>query len=197
MSKLIKISHSWSYFCLLLLTLTISFSHVAYSQEENPEFDPETAESQADTINDENLVTPVNQTESLLSLQGGQNLMDEAKTAIENENYALAATKLKQARRIFNQLSNFYIQLGKSFSGIDNRISESQRADALTTASLRDEATYQLALVHRAENKPELAVPLLIQIINSQNPTSELGRKSYQQLYEIGFVKTPFDTSNK
>ena len=149
--------------------------------------------SQNDT---ENTVTPVNQTESLLSIDGGKKLMEEAQEAIGNEDYDLAATKLQRARRIFNQLSNFYLQLGTSFSGIDNRISDSQRADALTTASLRDEATYQLALVHRAQNQPELSVPLLIQFIRSQNPTSELGRKCYQQLYEIGFVSKPFESSN-
>lgn len=149
-----------------------------------------------DSLPEENTVTPINQTESLLSLQGGEKLMQEAEQAIKAENYDLAATKLQQARRIFNQLSNFYLQLAESFSGIDNRLSEGQRAGALKTATLRDESTYQLALVHRAQNKPELAVPLLIQIIRSQNPTSELGRKSYQQLYEIGFVETPFQTSN-
>ena len=144
----------------------------------------------------ENTVTPINQTESLLSIDGGKKLMTEAQEAIAQENYDLAATKLQQARRIFNQLSNFYVQLGQSFAGIDNRISEGQRTDALKTATLRDEATYQLALVHRAQNKPELSVPLLIQIIRSQNPTSELGKKCYQQLYEIGFVDKPFESAN-
>ena len=57
---------------------------------------------------------------------------------------------------------------------------------------MRDEATYRLALVHRAQNKPELAVPLLIQIIRSQQPTRDLGKKAYQQLLELGFVDSPF-----
>lgn len=150
-----------------------------------------------EVIVEENTVTPVNQTESLLSLEGGQKLMQEAAEAITQENYDLAATKLQQARRIFNQLSNFYLQLAESFAGIDNRITEDQRAGALKTANFRDESTYQLALVHRAQNKPELAVPLLIQIIKSQNPRSELGRKSYQQLYEIGFVQVPLESPNQ
>lgn len=166
-----------------------------YSQEENAE-SQSTGLNETEEIEDENTVEKVNQKDNLLSLQGGENLMNEAKEAINNENYDLAATKLQQARRIFNQLSNFYIQLAESFSGIDNRIAESQRVDALKTAALRDETTYQLALVHRAQNKPELAVPLLIQIIRSQNPTSELGKKSYQQLYEIGFVDAPFEKSS-
>ncbi|PMB12966.1 hypothetical protein CI592_01505, partial [Fischerella thermalis CCMEE 5328] len=78
------------------------------------------------------------------------------------------------------------------FAGIDNRVADSQRKLALETAQMRDEATYQLALVHRAQNKPELAVPLLVQIIKSQNPTRDLGKKAYQQLFELGFVDAPF-----
>lgn len=181
---------------LTLFTLGLnSFSSVsAQTQEESVN----TTETDSGGVVDEsevNTAKPVNQTESLLSLKGGLKLMEEAEKAISEENYDLAATKLQQARRIFNQLSNFYLQLAESFSGIDNRISEEQRVGALKTAGYRDEATYQLSLVHRAQNQPELAVPLLIQIIRSQNPTSELGKKSYQQLYEIGFVEEPFQTS--
>lgn len=174
------------------LTAILSFSTIAITNVNLVQANPLIAQNEEV----ENTVTPVNQTESLLSIEGGKNLMMEAEEAIAKEDYDLAAEKLQQARRIFNQLSNFYLQLGQSFSGIDNRISEGQRVDALETANLRDEATYQLALVHRAQNKPELSVPLLIQIIRSQNPTSELGRKCYQQLYEIGFVKAPFGETN-
>ena len=177
------------------LTVVLSFSLIALPTfaQSSP-----TIISQGESVEEiENTVTPINQTESLLSIDGGNKLMEEAQEAIANEDYDLAQTKLKQARRIFNQLSNFYLQLGQSFSGIDNRIAEGQRVDALKTASLRDQSTYQLALVHRAKNEPELAVPLLIQIIRSQNPTSELGRKCYQQLYEIGFVSQPFQSSTE
>jgi hypothetical protein len=121
--------------------------------------------------------------------------MTEAETAINGGQYDLAIQKLQQARRVFNQLSNFHLQLANSFSGIDTAIVESQRGGALKNGQRRDEATYQLALVHRAQNQPELAVPLLIQIIRSQNPTTDLGRKSYQQLYELGFVDTPFGSA--
>lgn len=129
---------------------------------------------------------------SLLSLQGGQRLMDEASNAVAVQDYDGAAKNLLEARQVFNQLSNFYQELGSSFSGIDNRISDSLRKKALETAQMRDQATYQLALVHRAQNKPELAVPLLIQIIRSQQPTRDLGQKAYQQLFELGFVDSPY-----
>jgi hypothetical protein len=139
-----------------------------------------------------NTLRPTSQSNSLLSVEGGKRLMTEASNAVSSQNYDVAAKKLQEARIVFNQLSNFYQQLNSSFSGIDNRVADSQRKKALETAQMRDEASYQLALVHRAQNKPELAVPLLIQIIQSQNPTRELGKKSYQQLLELGFVDAPF-----
>ena len=146
----------------------------------------------ADDPTDPNNLRPLTQDSSLLSVQGGQRLMTEASSAISDQNYALATQKLQESRQIFNQLSNFYQQLGSSFAGIDIRLAESHRTKAVETAQMRDEATYRLALVHRSQNKPELAVPLLIQIIRSQQPTRDLGKKAYQQLLELGFVDSPF-----
>lgn len=154
--------------------------------ENQPQVEP------ADDPTDPNNLRPLTQDSSLLSVQGGQRLMTEASSAISNQNYALASQKLQESRQIFNQLSNFYQQLGSSFAGIDIRLAESHRTKAVETAQMRDEATYRLALVHRAQNKPELAVPLLIQIIRSQQPTRDLGKKAYQQLLELGFVDAPF-----
>lgn len=141
---------------------------------------------------DPNILRPVPQNSSLLSVSGGQRLMTEASSAVSAQNYPLAAKKLQEARQVFNQMSNFYQELATSFSGIDNRIADSQRQKALDAAQKRDDATYQLALVHRSQNQPELAVPLLVQIIRSQNPTRDLGKKAYQQLFELGFVEAPF-----
>jgi hypothetical protein len=141
---------------------------------------------------DPNVVRPTGQDTGILSFQAGQRLMQEANAAVATQNYTLAVKKLQEARQVFNQLSNFYQDLAGSFSGIDNRISDSQRRKALETAQMRDEATYQLAVVHRAQNQSELAVPLLVQIIRSQQPTRELGQKAYRQLFELGFVDSPF-----
>ncbi|MCY7333956.1 MAG: hypothetical protein LH649_15180 [Pseudanabaena sp. CAN_BIN31] len=133
---------------------------------------------------------------SVFSISGGQRLMSESMTAISQQNYDQAVTKLQDARQVFNQLSSFYQELTTSFSGIDNRISDSHRRKALQTAQLRDDATYQLAVVYRAKNQPELAVPLLIQLIRSQAPTRDLGQQAYQQLFELGFVDVAFVRPN-
>lgn len=153
-----------------------------------------------DPSNPSNL-RPSGQASGVLSMEGGKRLMSEAESAVSSQNYDSAVKKLQDARAVFNQLSNFYQELTGSFSGIDNRIADTQRKKALESAQMRDQATYQLALVHRAQNKPELAVPLLVQIVKSQNPTRELGKKAYQQLLELGFVDAPFprgsNTSSK
>ncbi|NKB17824.1 MAG: hypothetical protein HC770_06675 [Pseudanabaena sp. CRU_2_10] len=132
---------------------------------------------------------------SVFSLQGGERLMGEAMAAVNAQNYDLAVTKLQDARQVYNQLSNFYQELTSSFAGVDNRISDNHRQKALQAAQLRDKSTYQLAVVYRAKNQPELAVPLLVQLIRSQAPTRELGQQAYQQLYELGFVDMAFPST--
>jgi hypothetical protein len=183
--------------CLVFLPFTTALALLPPARAQNtvPAL-PEGASDTQPDLTDPNNLRPLTQDDSLLSLQGGQRLMAEASGAVTAQNYVLAAKKLQEARQIYNQLSNFYQQLSSSFSGIDNRIYEAQRKKALDTAEMRDEATYQLALVHRAQNQPELAVPLLIQIVRSQNPTRALGQKAYQQLFELGFVESPYPKSS-
>ena len=175
--------------CLLCLAAIAFWNEPVRGQipveafEESPEFVPP-----------ENPSFPPN--DSLLSLPGGQRLLDEASFAVDAGDYTLASQKLQEARQVFNQLSNFYQQLAGSFAGIDGSIAEQQRKQALETAQLRDRATFQLALVHRVQNQPELSVPLLVQIVRSQNPTTDLGKRAYDQLTELGFDVTQDSSEN-
>lgn len=177
--------------CLVSIPFTAALALLPPAQAQNNPAPAGANEAQPDPTDPNNL-RPLTQDGSVLSLAGGQRLMVQAMNAVNSQNYPLAAKKLQDARQVFNQLSNFYQQLSNSFSGIDNRVFDAQKQKALKTAEMRDQATYQLALVHRAQNQPELAVPLLIQIVRSQNPTRELGKKAYQQLFELGFVDAPY-----
>ena len=165
----------------------------AIAQPKTPQQSQPSATPQVQTLES---TKPNSLENSVFSISGGQRLMSESMTAISQQNYEQAVTKLQDARQVFNQLSNFYQELTTSFSGIDNRISDSHRRKALQSAQLRDEATYQLAVVYRAKNQPELAVPLLIQLIRSQAPTRDLGNQAYQQLFELGFVDAQFVLPN-
>jgi hypothetical protein len=180
MPKLNIITSNMRYL-LFLTILLVGFSTKLQAQEAETA-DPTAAENTTNTT----------QADSVFSIEGGKKLMIEAEQAIDAQEYELAADKLQSARQVFNQLSNFYLQLYNSFSGIDNAAAESHRKKALDTSVERDRATYQLALVHRAQNQPELSIPLLVQIVTSQSPGIGLGKKAYEQLLEIGFVDTPY-----
>jgi hypothetical protein len=179
-----------SYLLLFPLGL-MGFNLSPLQAQESPKAETETLPTPPENTDN---TTSEDQSVSIFSIEGGKKLMAEAEAAIDAQQYDVAAEKLQNARQVFNQLSNFYLQLFNSFSGLDNRVAESQRQKALETGQMRDQATYQLALVHRAQNQAELSVPLLIQIISSQSPTSGLGKKAYQQLNEIGFVDEPLST---
>ena len=186
MISLTKIRVS-AFSCLLGLPAAVFLGWSSPSQAQPEEvFPTDTLEESADDLR------PLNQPSSIFSLAAGERLMAEAGEAISVQDYDLAASKLREARQVFDQLSNFYQELSSLFVGIDSRITDNHRRRALQSAQKRDQASYQLALVHRQQNKPELAVPLLIQILRSQQPTRELGQQAYQQLFELGFVEIPY-----
>lgn len=129
---------------------------------------------------------------SILSVPAAVQLLQDAQKAAQENDFTLAVEKTSQAVTMLNQISTFHEVLAKALSGIDNRISDEEKQQALVAAIKRDEASYQLALIHRAQGKPELGVPLLVRIVSSQGVDRPLGQKAYQQLFELGFVKTAY-----
>ncbi|MGK7909395.1 MAG: hypothetical protein AB4040_19470 [Synechococcus sp.] len=133
------------------------------------------------------------QADSSLSLLRAEELLAQSRSAIAAQNFDQAIGLLEEAFNAFNLRSNYYQELSKSFAGIDNRISDSLRNAARAAAQSRDETSFELAVVYRAAGRPEDAVAQLIQVISSQNPTRDLGQRAYNQLYELGFVETPYN----
>ena len=138
-------------------------------------------------------VRAVESSSSPIGIAAGESLMSEAESAIASQNYTLAASKLVEARKALNDVSVHYQTLNGVFVGVDSRVSSDLRAQALEAAQVRDRASYQLAVVYRAQGRPDLAVPLLVEVVGSQQPTRELGQQAYQQLYELGFVGVAYD----
>jgi hypothetical protein len=130
----------------------------------------------------------VQQSDSSIGIAAGQALMSEAEGAIAQENYPLASEKLIAARKALNDVSTYYQNLNSVFVGVDSRVTSDLRALALQAAEVRDQASFQLGVVYRAQGNPELAVPLFVEVVQSQQPTRALGQQAYQQLYELGFV---------
>lgn len=137
-------------------------------------------------------IRAIEQSSSPIGIAAGQSLMGEAESAIAAEDYTLAAEKLVAARKALNDVSTYYQNLASVFVGVDSRVNSGLRDLALQSAQVRDQAAYQLAVVYRAQSRPDLAVPLLVEVVQSQQPTRELGQQAYQQLYELGFVAVPY-----
>lgn len=135
---------------------------------------------------------PLNQADSPIGIQAAKLLMTDAENAFDIGDYATAATRLQTARETLNTASSYYQSLFTTFTGIDRRVSTEVRQQALEAAELRDQATLQLARAYQAQQQPTLAVPLLVEVLSSQNPTRDLGKQAYDQLLEIGFVAQPY-----
>lgn len=135
----------------------------------------------------------VAQSDSPIGIAAGEALMRQAEGAISSQDYAQAATDLVAARKALNDVSTYYQNIAGVFVGVDSRVNRGLRDLAVKAAQVRDQASYQLAVVYRAQGSPDLAVPLLVEVLQSQQPTRPLGQQAYQQLYELGFVEVPYD----
>ena len=112
---------------------------------------------------------------------------------------AVAKGDLTEARRLYDQamdacrrLFGFYRDLSGSFRGLDARIPremDQKGRDALETMA---HANLRLAALFRRQNQPEVAVPLLVEVVKVMTPASPEGRKAFQSLVEIGFAATPY-----
>lgn len=186
---------------LSVIALPTAFTSAAHAQMSDA-VDPDvmapeavSPEVESQPTDDTPTVTrAVEQANSPIGIAAGQSLMGEAEVAIRDQNYSLAAAKLIEARQALNEVSTHYQGLSSVFVGLDSRVNQDLRSLALESAQVRDQASYQLAVVYRAQNRPDLAVPLLVEVVKSQQPTRGLGQQAYQQLYELGFVGVSYNS---
>jgi len=121
------------------------------------------------------------------------------KTLLSRGDAAVASGNLAEARRLYDlardasrRLLGFYRDLSGSFRGLDARIPREMDDKGREALTLLAEANLRLAAVFRRQNQPEVAIPLLVEVVKIMTPTNEGGRKAYQQLVELGFALTPY-----
>ena len=108
-------------------------------------------------------------------------------------NLAKAKVDYDQARLGAQNLTRFYRNLSGSFRGLDARIPREMDEKSRQALELLVQTNMRLAALFRRQSQPEVAVPLLVEVVKVMSPSSEQGRKAYQQLLEIGFVSTPYN----
>ena len=129
---------------------------------------------------------------SALNIITINSFLEQAKVAINTGNLDDALGKLEKARTFSNLLISYYRDLHSSFKGIDARIPRELSKKNRNVIQLLAKANMQLAIIHRSKGEPELAVPLLVEVVKLLTPTNPRGAKAYQQLVELGFVETPY-----
>ena len=129
---------------------------------------------------------------SVLNESTINSFLDQAKVSINNGNLDDAIKKLEMARKSSNLLINYYRDLHGAFKGIDALIPRELTKKNRNVFQLLAKANMQLAIIHRSEGEPELAVPLLVEVVKILTPVNPRGAKAYLQLVELGLVETPY-----
>ena len=118
--------------------------------------------------------------------------LKEGDKYIKNGDFEKAKDFFLKARKLAKQLASFYSDLNSSFKGIDARIPNEMRKKGKATLAILAKSNSRLAALHIRDDKPELAVPLLIENIRIMSPKSPEGREAYALLKQLGFVETSY-----
>ena len=116
----------------------------------------------------------------------------QADAAAAAGNLAKAKADYDQARLGAQNLTRFYRNLSGAFRGLDARIPREMDQKGRESLELQASIDLRLAALLRRMNKPEVAVPLLVEVVQIMTPSNPMGQKAYQNLVELGFVSTPY-----
>ena len=127
-----------------------------------------------------------------LSITNVETFLRQGDVLIKASEFDKAKESFDKARNLAKQLAGFYGDLNGSFRGLDARIPKEMADKGKRSLQIWAESNARLAAVYRRKKQPEVAVPLLVEIIRLMSPTSSEGKEAYKKLVQIGFVETPY-----
>ena len=131
-------------------------------------------------------------TNKRLSITNVEALLREGDNLIKSGEIEKAKDSFDKARNLAKKLAGFYGDLNSSFKGLDARIPREMSEKGKKSLQIWAESNGRLAAVYKSKNQPEVAVPLLIEIIRLMSPTSSEGKEAYKALVQLGFVETQY-----
>ena len=111
---------------------------------------------------------------------------------IQNGDLDNAKDSYLDARKLAKQLASFYSDLNTAFKGTDARIPNEMQRKGKAILQILAESNKRLAALYTKNEKPEVAVPLLIENIRIMSPNSSEGKEAYERLIQLGFVETKY-----
>ena len=127
-----------------------------------------------------------------LSISNVEYFIKEGDKYIKNGDFEKAKGSYLDARKLAKQLASFYSDLNSSFKGIDARIPNEMQRKGKQTLQILAESNERLASFYIKTEKPEVAVPLLVETIRIMSPNSSEGKEAYERLIQLGFVETKY-----
>ena len=127
-----------------------------------------------------------------LSISNVEYFIKEGDKYIKSGDFEKAKDFYLDARKLAKQLASFYSDLNSSFKGIDARIPNEMQRKGKQTLKILAESNERLASQYIKTEKPEVAVPLLVEIIRLMTPNSTEGKEAYENLEQLGFVDTTY-----
>ena len=127
-----------------------------------------------------------------LSISNVEYFINQGDEYINNGDFEKAKDFYLDARQLAKQLASFYSDLNSSFKGIDARIPNEMQRKGKQTLKILAESNERLASMYIKTEKPEVAVPLLVETIRIMSPESQEGKQAYKLLIQLGFVETKY-----
>ncbi len=127
-----------------------------------------------------------------LSLSNVEYYLEQGDKFIKNGDFDKAKDSYLDARKLAKQLASFYSDLNTSFKGVDARIPKEMQSKGKETLKILAESNERLASLYIKDEKPDVAVPLLVETIRIMSPNSQEGKEAYERLIQLGFVETKY-----
>ena len=127
-----------------------------------------------------------------LSISNVEYFIKQGDKYIEEGDFEQAKNSYLDARKLAKQLASFYADLNSSFKGVDARIPNEMQTKGKKTLQIQAESNERLASLYIKTEKPEVAVPLLVEIIRIMSPNSSECKEAYERLIQLGFVETKY-----
>ena len=128
-----------------------------------------------------------------LSISNVEYYIKQGDNFIKNGDFDKAKDSYLDARKLATQLASFYSDLNRAFTGIDARIPGEMQRKGRETLQILAESNERLAALYVKDKEPEVAVPLLIEVIRIMSPNSPEGKEAYETLIQLGFVDTTYN----
>jgi len=127
-----------------------------------------------------------------LSISNVQYYLNQGDNFIKNGDFEKAKEYYVDARKLAKQLASFYADLNTAFIGVDARIPNEMQKKGKETLKVLAKTNERLAALYIKNEKPDVAVPLLVETIRIMTPKSKIGKNAYKTLLQLGFVETTF-----